>query len=354
MKKVSPYSHLTIDERFKRVMEDESFRAFCKYKRSQGYFDRMLPIVEKISKIDVSSIKYDNSLINGVHLFTPNQIIEDVMEFCAMIDRFDPNGISLLDRFHENKQYLTFNSKGEGGRSYCKSKIEDNGDKTREIHVELEGRISDTQNAIHEFGHSFAEVFMNFKRQEDYRMSEIPTTIMYYLSSQFMRSKYSQYRENFVENDIYNQFSSVQKARECLMEAMIVKAVCGEETLDSAMKSYGDLFKEFPNMLQSRLEKIETFKFIPMYESQYIVPQAIALEMRERYKTDPQQVAKQLKYLIENNHCITEEQALQYLGLPERDQLIDEYVTQFPIRTLAMVAEKKQIQQEKNADVMAP
>ena len=346
MAKVSPYLHLTIDERIKRAMQEKPFEQYCKHERQESYFNEMLPIVEKIAKIDISNIQYDNSLIESVNLFTPKEIKKDIVEFYKMIDKLDPDGISLKDRLHKNTKYFTLNTSGKEGRSYCSSKIEDNGDKTREIYVECEGRIGDTQMAIHEFCHSFTEVFMNFERQQDRRMSEIPTVITDHLSSQFMQDKYPEYKENLIENDKFRQVLNVKKARECLMDAMIVKVMCGEETFDNVMKTYGDLFKEFPSILTSRLEQIETFEFWPMFESKYLVPQAIALEIEDRYKTDPQLVAKQLKHIIKENHSLTEEETLKYLGLSERDKLIDDYVAKFSGRISAMDDEIAKIQDD--------
>ena len=345
MKKTSPYLSLTIDERIARAMQDKSFEEFCKKERRQSYFDAMFPIVEKIAKIDISGIKYDESLISGVHLFTPKEIKKDAIDFCEMIDNLDPDDISLLDRLNENSQYFTSNSQGKDDRSYCKSKIEVNGDITREIYVNLEGRLGDTQTVIHEFVHSFSEVFMSLKKQQDNRMAEIPTVITDHLSSKFMQDKYPQYKVNLIENDRFRQVLNVKKARECLMDAMIVKVMCGEDTIDNVMKNYGDLFKEFPDILISRLEKIETFDFWPMFESKYLVPQAIALEMKERYKMNPQLVAKQLKHIIKDNHIMTEEETLNYLDLPERDTLIEGYVSKFSERMSAMDNEKLKIEQ---------
>ena len=133
------------------------------------------------------------------------------------------------------------------------------------------------------------------------------------------------------------------------MDAMIVKVMCGEDTFDNVMKTYGDLFKQFPDILPSRLEKIETYDFYPMYESKYLIPQAIALELRELFEQNPNLVAEQLKEIIAHTHEWTEEETITYLGLPEKEQLIDDYVTKFPDRMSQMDAEKAKVQQEKQA-----
>lgn len=346
--KKSPYAHLPIDERIKRAMSDPSFADFCKRERQNKYFDEVLPIVEKIATIDISSIVYDSSLISGVHIFTPNEIKNNVVEFYKMLDTLDPNGISLLDRLKANAQFFTTNSQDKDERSYCKSGFDKNGNKFKEIFVNLEGRIGDTETAIHEFCHSFGDVFMQYKRPKDNRFAEIPTVITDNLASVFMQQNYPQYSANFIENDKFRQVLNVKKARESLMDAMIVKVMCGEETFDSVMQKYGDLFKQFPDILKTRLEKLETFEFYPMEESKYLIPQAISLEMKDRFAQNPELIAKQLKHLIKNDCCMTEEECLEYLGLPKQEELIDGYVSKFAER-MAKLDDEARAQQNVSA-----
>lgn len=343
----SPYEHLSIDERIKRAMGDKSFADFCQKERQQKYFDDMLPIVEKIAQIDITNITYDRSLIAGKNFFTKHEIKHDVAEFYSMIDKLSPDDISLTSRLKANMKYFTTKSKDKDARSYCKSDKDKN---IKEIFVNIEGRIGDTQTAIHEFGHSFSDVFMSFERQQDHRVAEIPTVITDNLSSLFMQEKYPDLQENLIENDIFRQVLNVTKARECLMDAMIVKVMCGETSFDDVINKYGNIFKQFPDILKTRLKKIETFKFYPMEESKYLVPQAISLELAEQFDENPKLVAKQLKHLIKNNHSLTEEQALQDLGLPERDKLIDNYVDKFSTRMKAL-EDKKQTFQSNNTTI---
>lgn len=345
-KQETPYSHLSIDERIKRAMNDKSFSDFCKNERQQKYFDDILPIVEKIAQINVSNISYNKSLISGVNIFNAKEIVKDVAKFYEMIDKLDPNNISLTSRLKANMRYFTTKSKDKDARSYCKS---DKNKNIKEIFVKIEGRIGDTQTAIHEFGHSFSDVFMIFKRQQDHRLAEIPTVVTDNLSSLFMQEKYPDLQENLIENDIFRQVLNVKKARECLMDAMIVKVMCGEITYDEVMNKYGNIFKQFPDILTTRLKKIETFKFYPMEESKYLVPQAVSLELTEQFGKNPKLVAKQLKHLIKDNHSLTEEQALQDLGFPDRDKLIDDYVDKFTTR-IKFLEDKRKSLQNNNVD----
>lgn len=260
-----------------------------------------------------------------------------------MLDELDSNGISLLERLKHNAKYFT-STKQDDDRSYCKSGIDEQGNEFREIFVNIEGRIGDTGMAIHEFCHSFSDVFLKCQHGKDARMAEVPTVITDNLTSLFMQDKYPQYSANFIENDKFRQFLNVKKSRECLMDIMIVKVMCDEETFEGVTHKYGDLFKQFPDILTSRLEKIETFKFYPMEEGKYLIPQAISLEMKERYQVNPELAIKQLKHLIKNSHCMTEEECLEYLGLPRREELIDSYVSKFAERMAQLDESAKAIQ----------
>lgn len=343
----SPYSSLPIKNRIERAMQDTSFQTFCKRERQRPDFDEKLAMVEKIAKIDISNITCDHSLTDTIHVFTPKEIMADTIDFYDMIDSLAPQGIDLGTRLYENSQYFTKDLKGKEGRSYCKSGKLKDGTPFREIFVEINGRINDTITSIHEFGHSFCEPFMQIIKPKDRKTEEISTVITDNLSSIFLKKQHPEYCENYIENDRIRQIINVKKARECLMDAMIVKVMCGEDTFDNVMKTYGDLFKQFPDILLSRLEKIETYDFYPMYESKYLIPQAIALELCELFEQNPNLVAEQLKEIIVHTHEWTEEETIAYLGLLGKEQLIDNYITKFADRMSQMDAEKAKVQQEK-------
>ena len=117
--------------------------------------------------------------------------------------------------------------------------------------------------------------------------------------------------------------------------------MCGEISLTEVFQGYGDMFNDFPDILENKLRSIERNDYKPFYEYSYLVPQAIALEMRERFKTQPELVAKQLKEIIKDNHKLTEEQVLDYLGLPQKDKLLDDYASKFQDRIQQINAEQK-------------
>lgn len=349
--RVSPYLHLSIQERIDRAINDQSFVDFCVEERKMESFDINFEIAEKIAQIDMSGIKIDKSLIENQNVFNKKQIMADMEEFYATIDTLDPNGINLTDRLNFSRKYFTL-KKGRYGRSYCKSKIDKYGNENREIYVEIEGRINDTISAAHESGHSLMYGFQNCMRIKDSRIDEIPTLIIEQLITIFLMEKYPQYAENFLENDKFGMCFNVKKARESLMDALIVKIVCGDITYEEALKKYGHLYKEFPGMLNLKLGQIETYKFYPMFESKYLIPHAIALELRQRYKDNPQLVAKQLKHIIKKSETIAEEEVLAYLDLPDKLSLTEQYIDKFHGRIAELEQEQANVKQNTNVRVL--
>lgn len=328
-----------------RSQQDSGFYRFCEGERNKPFFDSDLKIVEKIANIDISEISYNDNLIqnsNGTLFFNSEETKNLVLGFYSMIDSLCPQKDSLLNRVILNEQYFTTNPQDKTERSYCKNTIDKLGNPIREIFVNMEGRIGDVQTIIHEFCHSCCAPFMNFSKQIDDRMPEVPTVIADNLASLYMQETCPDKLINLIENDRFRQFLNVKKARECLMDALIVKVVTGEETIDNIVQQYGHLYEDFPNIINSRFEKIEKFEFYPMFEKKYLIPQAIALELKERYEQNPALVAEEFKDLINNNHCISQEMALTYLGLPQEDELIENYVIKFPERMAKMDKAKQE------------
>lgn len=334
---------MEIQERIKNVLQNDDFRKICLRERNRTDFDEMLTNSLKIAGIDVSNIHENRELISNVHLFTPEQIKNDVFEFYASLDSLEPNGINLIDRLKENSKYIRIKPRTPDERAYCRSGTEKNGSVYKEIFINLENRVGDTGTAIHELCHSCCTQFMECIRSKDCRVSEIPSVITDQLSSRFLKKKYPLFAENFLENDKFTQKQNVKKARECVFDALLTKVMCGEISLTEVFQGYGDMFNDFPDILENKLRSIERNDYKPFYEYSYLVPQAIALEMRERFKTQPELVAKQLKEIIKDNHKLTEEQVLDYLGLPQKDKLLDDYASKFQDRIQQINAEQKLI-----------
>ncbi len=117
--------------------------------------------------------------------------------------------------------------------------------------------------------------------------------------------------------------------------------MCGEMTVTEVLQKYGNMFNDFPDILPRKLKDIECHCYKPFWEYSYLVPQAIALEMMEKVEQQPELIAKQLKEIIKDNHKLTEEQILDYLGLPQKDKLLDKYVSKFQERIQKMNEEQQ-------------
>lgn len=62
------------------------------------------------------------------------------------------------------------------------------------------------------------------------------------------------------------------------------------------------------------------------------MPRSHCTGIDRKNKRQPELVTKQLKEIIKDNHKHTEEEILNYLGLPQRCKLIDNYVAKFQER----------------------
>ena len=330
-------SGLSFEERVSKKLADRGFIDFCKRERNREDFDIYFSLVEKLAKVDISIVNFDKDVKK--HSWTKTEAEKDLINFYAMIDNLSPSGTILLDRVEQNLKYLKYGDE-KGGRSHCLLHVDKDGKVTREIYIKLDHEINDTIMLAHEFCHSLCECFINLAKEKDSRVDEIPSVIVDNLMSSYLESKYPEIKEEMKELDKKRQFVQIKKARECLLDGVIVKVVCGEISIDEAKQKYGYLFKPFKELLGQKLEQIENFKFFPMFEKKYLVPQAISLQMRDRFKKNPENVATQLKYLIENVHVLTEEQALDYLQLPSKEKLIDNYIKDFPKRIKTLDDEK--------------
>ena len=153
----------------------------------------------------------------------------------------------------------------------------------------------------------------------------------------------------FLQNELNRQIINVGKAQESLAEALIVKLVTREITLDFIRLNYSELFEKNPQVIEMIFDKIEHFQFNEvMTESKYLIPQAIALEMKDRFTTNSKEVAAELKTIIENNHTLRLEKILDLLKLPQQEKLIDNYIEKFENRMNNISNELKKIKSIEN------
>ncbi len=336
------YSHMSFNRRMARILGDVDFKHHCERLRERADFDEVFAIAEKVAKIDVSQIGNNKSLISGLPKKREEDILFETEAFYSYLDSFAPGGINFVEQFNRNKQYFITdpahikNLRGQAPdkvRSFCSNEILPDGTERKQIFSRIEGRIGDTPTAIHEFGHSFCETFMQCISPKDRDAGEYPAVILDQISSHVLRQLNMNEAEAYLEYDKFTQILNVKKARECLAEALIVKVMIGEITFDQAMSTYGNLFKEFPDIMLGCVEKIEACKFNDiMFEGKYLVPQAIALDMRERFRQDQRVVVELLKEIIAHNHEWTEEETLTHLGFISKHDVIDDYVEKYPTR----------------------
>lgn len=74
-----------------------------------------------------------------------------------------------------------------------------------------------------------------------------------------------------------------------------------------------------------------------------MLAQAVSLEMADRFKQNPKQVAQQFKQVLDKDCDITFEEALQMLDLPGIEKLIDGYVDRFSSRTRILDEDEKDL-----------
>lgn len=324
-------------------LKNENFIALCERRKNENpFFEQDLMIAEKIAMINIQGYSTRDNLIYLTQPFTKPECEMGVLSFFEMMDRLAPNGINFTQTVLDNNQYFRYQI-GRGPRPYCCSRILKDGSEFKEIFCLFEGRVGDISNAIHEFTHSLSKTFLLCKGRKDFRISELATVITDHLSNFHLKNVFPSLSENFNENSIFQLLMLVAKARETLIEGLLMKVALGEETLENIEQKYPQLFnsklmeKELSNIQTSiktlenpdyKLEKNESH-FAFMFESKYLIPTIAATNILERFKTEPEVVASQLKNLVEHDHEWTLEQGLENFSLPNKFDLVDNFVNNF-------------------------
>ncbi len=334
MKSNSPYKDLSIEKRIARILQDEEFRQHCiKCKQENSQFEEEFAIAEKIAMIDISNIKFDEKLLYLQQRFSLKEIKEYLIGFYEHLDNLSSNDNSLINVVKENFKYVTTDCHGdELARSYCLSSVDKNGKEHREIFINPEGRIGDISTAIHETGHSLSQTFIKCKAPKDRNMSEIIPVILDAISNYYLSQNIPSLESNFNANAIHTQIQNVIKAREVLLDGLVIKLMLNEITLDEVKSKFGNLFLRNTNILKRCLENIETYNFTNMYEKRYLIPQAVALKMLDLYRTNPEKAVEIFKEILQNDTNWTIEETLKHLGIDSKQSLIDNYVENYETR----------------------
>ena len=319
-----------LSARLTRALGDRDFVDYCvREKNRNPNFARDLAICEKIARIDINNIAVNQDMLNG-GFFNFDEMRDGVVGFYGYLDRLSPDAEPLVPQLMENAKYLTTDTKGrKDTRSCCGSHTRPDGTVFREIFVNPEGRIGDIGTAIHEFCHSLSKSFIEAVGRNDDTVAEVSTVITDQLSTIFLKKAFPQYVANFDENLINIQVCNVIKARESLLEGVIMSVAAGDITMQDAVATYGDMFTGNTNILERCVESIEREDFRAMYEKRYLVPQAVALEMADRFVLDPEGTIAQFKEVLAHDTEWDMSEVLDYLGLPQEEQLIDAYVAKY-------------------------
>lgn len=327
-----------MQSRINKILNDSDFKNHCfRLLNSNPNFEEDFLMCEKIANININGLQANNLLIKLNTPFTPNQIKNGVLGFYNYLDSLTPDQTSLTNVVTENAKYLSYDINGGTKRSYCGTKVLPNGEVKKEIYCNFEGRVSDISNTIHEFCHSLSKSFLHLQPHSDENMREVCTVICDQLSNNYLKGLYPNLNKNFNENELHTQINNVIKARESLLDGIVIKVVTGRLSMAEAQQKYGHLFNN-SNILTNCVNNIETFNFSGMYEKRYLVPQAIALEMLEKFKANPKQTAEQFKQVLTHDTDWNVNQTLTYLGLPMQNELIDSYVQKFNTRVAQLKA----------------
>ena len=242
MKNNSPYKDWPLKKRIERMLQDEDFRQYClKCKQENPLFEEEFAIAEKIAMIDISNVKFDDKQLYPQQRFSVEEIKNYLIDFYKHLDSLCSDNLSLINNVQDNFKYITTDNHGDDkARSYCSSSVDKYGNEHREIFINPEGRIGDISTGIHETGHSLSQAFIKCKAPNDRNMSEIIPVIFDAISNYYLSKKIPSLQSNFNANAIHTQLQNVIKAREVLLDGLIIKLMLNEITLDEIKSKYGD------------------------------------------------------------------------------------------------------------------
>ncbi len=331
------------------IMSDPDIVNLCKQvkygKTNDETFEDIVADCTRLLTIDTSNIKCDREMNHFE--WAAEEIKENLFDFYSYIDKMTPNQQELLSKIKDNyNNYFTLKKTkpNEYFRSGCGV---DHGQ--RFISVNHEGRFGDVGTTIHEFCHSLSKNFEETRPKKDKKMTEICTCMTDVFVREFLADKYPYLEERAKNCYITSQVDNIAKAKETLFDANIIKFGLGEITFAELENNYTKLFGNNLHLFNDRLDKIYNKKYlpdidgkveyIPLYEHRYLIPQAIAQIMLEKYKKDPKNALKQFKNILENDADITLEDTMKELGIKNKEKLLDNYINKFDDRIKAHTTE---------------
>ena len=311
------------------LLENEELIEYCKKVKRSKFFDEDFDVALEISKIDISKIKVDKSLIANQRPFSQEQMKKEGGQFFEYLDSLYPKDFSLAKLYQKNLQFLEMDKNPDGRRSYCSAHTDENGNLVQKIYVNCEDRIGDLPNMIHEFGHSFCDTLAP-SVVNNQRTTEIPTLILDRISPIYLADKHPAIKKNLIENRVFKNVQQVRKAVECVADGVLVNVLSGSQSLEDALKDNKDLIKKYPDFFLSSAHKFNRDnKPTIMREISYLFPEMIAQQMQIRFEQEPEHMVEQLKTLIKHNKEWDEQQVAEYLNLGNKREIVENYAQNF-------------------------
>ncbi len=317
----------TISDRITKLKKNRKFVDFCKHIRQWNGFDSALNISDRLVKLDISDVKLDTSKIFDKTTLSKSDMKYGVEEFFVIINNYAQSGVDLYQLLYDNAKYVVVDSFIE--RPCCSVSKDNRGNVTKSILLSSLVSIANQMSIIHEMTHSFCKSFIFAILPIDDEAKEYPTVASENLAATILQDELPEHKSKYVELKKFYECHNIEKSVVSVIDAMIVKIMTGEETIDTVQSKYSDVIGRNMHLLDWRLSDIENGKCCPMYEASYLVPRAVAVEVENRYKHDPKEGAKAYKFLIERNHDMYEGEILNALGLGTREDVIDDYANNF-------------------------
>jgi len=317
----------TISDRITKLKKNRKFVDFCKHVRQWNGFDSALDISDRLVRVDISDVKLDKSKIFDNATLSKSDMKYGVEEFFVIINSLADSGVDLYQLLYDNAKYVAVDSFIE--RPCCNVSKDSRGKVTKSILLSGSRSIENQMSIIHETTHSFCKFFLDAILPVDDEAKEYPTAASENLAATILQEELPEHKSKYIELKKFYECHNIEKSAVSVIDAMIVKIMTGEETIDTVQSKYADVIGKNMHLLDWRLSDIENGKCCPMYEASYLVPRAVAIEVENRYKYDPKEGAKAYKFLIERNHDMYEGEILNALGLGTREDVIDRYANNF-------------------------
>lgn len=315
-------------QRIAQLQANPKFAQIAKdFIQNRKTFNDELDFCKDILTIGYGRFPFDGEKIKG-NFFHDKELVELMIGFYRHLDSLAGDDNSLQLTAVDNMQYLNFVHDPDY-RSNCGMR-----NFVRHINVGIGGSVRDPANVAHEVGHSQSKNFITGKPFKDENMREFCTVIIDRIFPEYLKEQRPDLAENVLHNLADTQFVNRAKAQLSLFEGAFVRAVAGEITADDAMDEYSKIYGKNIERANELLELVDKVtdptvtkkpEFRPLYETRYLFPQMLGIYAREEYLKNPVEFAKKFKKVLQRDCEITEAEALDMLGFPEREKIVQWY-----------------------------